>query len=101
MLKTQEPKYDVSIGLDHLKVEEGSTLEGRIFNRETGIAIPDDEPVFILRAKDRAALGTLRNYLENSRTVGASEEHLHIVQGRINDFDKFRSDHQDRVTIPD
>jgi len=96
MLETQEPKYDVI-----LSEIPGKPLQGRIVNRATGVPIPDDEPVFILRAKDRAALGTLYNYLENSRITGSGQEQQKVVLKRIADFATFRSDHQDRVKVPD
>lgn len=50
--RTQEPKYGVN-------------LQGRIFNRHTGTPIPDEEPLFILRAKDRRALAALSVYLDS------------------------------------
>lgn len=48
MLQSQEPKYGIS--------------DGRIVNRRPGEAIPDDEPVFVLRAKDRLAIRALTAY---------------------------------------
>lgn len=42
----------------------GVNLQGRLFNRHSGQLIPDTEPVFVLRAKDRRALDTLLHYFE-------------------------------------
>lgn len=49
MQRAQEPKYCVN-------------LQGRIANRHSGQAIPDSEPVFILRAQDLHALPALVYY---------------------------------------
>ncbi|UMO76013.1 hypothetical protein [Planktothrix phage Pra-JY27] len=79
----QEPKY---------------TTDGRaIVNRDSGEAIPADEPVFILRARDRHALNTLRDY--RARVVGT--EHIEAVDQRIADFEGFAIRHPDRMKEPD
>jgi hypothetical protein len=52
MLISQEPKYDV-------------TPEGRIINRASGEIIPDDEPIFIFRARDTYALSVLLYYAQS------------------------------------
>lgn len=84
MLPEQEPKYDVN-------------SEGRIVNRATGLAIPDDEPVFIFRARDRNALQTLRFY----RDICSDAEHVVVVEKRIIEFSNFRHNHPDRMKEPD
>lgn len=72
--RPQEPKY----GID---------LKGRIVNRKSGKPVPDEEPVFILRAKDLNALATLayyRSLLSPGTDVMAS------VDERILAFSHFR-----------
>lgn len=85
-LKTkQEPKYRI----------------GPIVNRESGHAIPDDEPVFILRARDVAAVPTLESYLGLVRAAGSPQEHMDAVRKRIYQFIKFKEEHPDRMRTPD
>lgn len=82
----QEPKYTVG------------TRDGRICNRATGKPIPDDEPVFILRAKDVHASAALAAYLEE---VFNDPEHAEAVQARIDAFDAFAAAHPERMKHPD
>lgn len=79
----QEPKYDA--------------IDGKIVNRATGAAIPDDEPIFILRAKDINAMSTLRHYLNFHWDVG----HRQAVARRIEEFERFAGAHPERMKTPD
>lgn len=81
----QEPKYTTS------------AKDGRLVNRATGKPIPDDEPVFVLRAKDVHALEALRAYL----SVVDTPEHAQSVRQRINAFEAFTVAHADRMKFPD
>ncbi len=66
MLPSQEPKYGIR--------------NGQIVNRESGAPIPDDEPIFVFRAKDRLAVRILTGYFsaiedpEHARAVAARLE---------------------------
>lgn len=79
----QEPKY---------KIENG-----RLVNRQSNEPIPDDEPVFILRARDNIAVIALDYYL--SRVT--DEKHFTAVELRLNQFDKWATEHPDRMKTPD
>lgn len=83
MLPAQEPKYTTN-------------ADGRLVNRETGSVIPDDEPVFILRARDIHAIPALKHYLSLCEVQG----HQNVVESRINDFEQFKLDHPDRMREP-
>lgn len=51
-----------------MKVEQESkfdAVDGRLVNRATGEPIPDDEPVFVLRAKDASAVKALVTYMNH------------------------------------
>jgi len=52
----------------------------------TGERISDEEPVFILRARDRHALSTIRVY---QSTVRPRSEEWKMLQSIIEDFAKF------------
>lgn len=70
--------------------------DGKFFNRKTGEAIPDEEPVFIMRAKDFHAVPTLYGYL----SMCLNESHRQVILDRIQEFDQFRSDYPERMKEP-
>jgi hypothetical protein len=80
----QEPKY--------------TTANGRIVNRASGETIPDDEPVFIFRARDVRAAPVLRFYMTQ---VAANVEHWAAVERRLKDFQAFAESHPERMKEPD
>jgi hypothetical protein len=83
----QEPKYTVS----------GT----HIVNRQSGEVIPHDEPVFILRAKDKFAINALKSYhaaIRVSRVVG--NEHKDAVFVRAKHFQAFAQNHPERMGAP-
>lgn len=82
---SQEPKYTTS------------AKDGRLVNRATGKPIPDDEPVFILRAQDVHAVEALQAYLESVDDV----DHAGAVQARLDAFDAFADAHPERMKSPD
>lgn len=85
-LKTgQEPKFTTS-GKD-----------GRLVTRATGKPIPDDEPVFILRAQDIHAIHALRGYV----LLLEDEQHTAAVEERIEAFKAFAEANPDRMKAPD
>ncbi len=81
----QEPKYTVN-------------AQGRIINRATGVAIPDDEPVFILRAKDKVAADAIRQY---AYLLPLSTTHTMVVVSRAHDFERFAYANPERMREPD
>jgi hypothetical protein len=83
MSPEQEPKYDA--------------IDGKIVNRVSGQAIPDDEPVFVIRARDRHALMALRFYRDLCQDTG----HIDFVEKRIVQFSNFKLNHPDRMKEPD
>lgn len=85
MLKSQEPKYDA---------EQGS---GRIFNRQTKMVIPDDEPVMIFRARDTHAAAAIAFYAN----ICHNPEHREIVNRRLAEFQRFAEAHPNRMKEPD
>ena len=82
----QEPKYKA----------EG----GRIFNRSSGEQIPDEEPVFILRARDTTAIPTLLHYYL-AHLASQNTAHAESVLRRVHDFQQFLTNHPDRMKYPD
>ena len=83
MLIKQEPKY--------------KAVAGVIYNRATGEPIPDDEPVFILRAKDLNAIDTLEFY----RNQCENPEHQAAIARRMDDFKRFADRNLSKMKEPD
>ena len=83
MLPSQEPKYGIS--------------DGRIINRQTGEPIPDDEPIFVFRAKDRLAVRILTAYF----SAIEDPEHARAVAARLEDFKRFAREQPERMKDPD
>ena len=84
MKSEQEPKYDCN-------------EFGRIYNRHSKHVIPDDEPVFIFRARDIHA----REVLEAYARVIDPGDHRDAVCQRIEDFARFAAGHPERMKAPD
>lgn len=87
MDERQEPKYF-------------GGKDGRIYNRASGEAIPDDEPVFILRARDTTAVATLLHYYHGHRLC-QNDRHADAVLQRLRDFQRFQREHPERMKYPD
>lgn len=79
----QEPKYDA--------------VDGKLVNRATGVAIPDDEYVFVLRAKDVYARQVLALYAD----IVPSSEHRAAIMARHEQFVQFAKQHPERMKEPD
>jgi hypothetical protein len=63
--------------------------------------IPDDEPVFVLRAKDAASLSTLFHYWSRCHDIGSPYEHLDACQAAIGNFERWQRQHRQRMKVPD
>lgn len=79
----QERKYKIE---DH-----------KLVKRSDGVPIPDDEPLFILRGKDRKALGCLMAY----QAVCDNIDHKASIQRTIEDFRSFQAAYPERMKEPD
>lgn len=81
---TQEPKYGIR--------------DNRLFNRASGEFIPEDEPVFIFRARDRHAIYAIAQYKGHFLR---DESHKDAVGKRIQDFRNFMEANPARMKEPD
>lgn len=85
LLEKQEPKYTTARNT------------GRLVNRDTGKPIPDDEPVFVIRAQDIHAVSALRWY----RSVVQEPDQIAAVDKRIKAFQDFAAANPARMKEPD
>jgi len=79
----QEPKYEVK--------------GGKLVNRQSGEAIPDDEPVFILRARDKYAAHTIISYCQAVQ----DSQHREASRLRAAQFSNWAALHPERMKEPD
>lgn len=79
----QEPKYDVR--------------DGKLTNRQSNEAIPEDEPVFILRARDKHAHAVLVYY----SSICVEPEHREAARIRAAQFANWSIMHPSRMKEPD
>lgn len=73
----------------------------RIAEVKALLGVPHDEPIFVIRAQDKAACATLIDYADNSERVGASKQFVDAIDGIADDFEKFAIEHPDRQKVPD
>ena len=59
--------------------------------------VPDDEPVFIIRAKDVISVAVLEFY----RGMCSDTNHADVVDGRVEQFRDWQQSNPDLVKIPD
>jgi hypothetical protein len=72
----------------------------QIVKRTTGEPIPDDEPVFILRARDKHAVATLVSYLGHCQRGPTTEYHLQGIDKAVAAFEAFRRNNPDQMKVP-
>lgn len=98
MLETQEPKYD-AVEFDAGGLEELLHANHiiRLVNRSTDEPIPDDEPIFIFRARDKHARDVLLHY----SLLVEDDNHRRVILRRCGEFDQFTQAHPERMKEPD
>ena len=69
----------------------------RLVRRTSGVPVPEDEPLFVLRAQDRNALPAMLAYL----TICTDLNHRTNVLKSIKDFKDFIDKYPNRIKEPD
>jgi hypothetical protein len=70
--------------------------DGRLVKRSNEVPIPEDEPLFIFRAKDRKALAALVAY----NMILDNLEQKEQVTKSVNDFRAFLENHPELMAEP-
>lgn len=65
------------------------------------LAIPPDEPIFILRAQDKAAEASIESYQIRAESKGAVSEFLEGVGEAVTEFRQFKAANPERMKVPD
>ena len=71
--------------------------DGRLVRRADGVPVPEDEPLFIFRAKDTNSLSVLISY----QMICKDLNHRAHIKKSIEAFQKFAKDHPERMRDPD
>lgn len=98
MEEAQEPKYDAIVIPQHTMNLGAKTV---IVNRHSGSIIPDDEPVFIFRARDVFSVDIITEYMRRLMDGNQNPQHIDTVGQRLEDFIRFREDNPNRMKEPD
>lgn len=69
--------------------------------KDTWEKIPDDEPVFIIRGKDKLAPRVMLLWLDAARDAGVNEDKLARVGEHLAAVIEFQEQHPERCKIPD
>lgn len=74
--------------------------EGYLVKSSNGERVPEDEPVFILRARDNCAGPAIGVYLEEMYDVGAPQDRIDQIKQVFDRFRAFGVENQQRMKIP-
>lgn len=73
----------------------------RIINTRTGVAIPEDEPLFLLRGKDTLAAPAILYYWDLCRSSGVRSTQREGVTNMVLEFEEFAARRAERMKLPD
>jgi hypothetical protein len=74
-------------------------VDDKIVN-PAGDPIPDDEPLFLLRARDHLAIDTLLAYRALSIRDNCTDYHLDGISDALHRFQEFKREHPERMKQP-
>jgi hypothetical protein len=66
----------------------------------TGVPIPEEEPIFIFRARDWNALKGIQAYREICIADGCNDHQMRMADEAIQRFSKFAEEHPDQMKQP-
>jgi hypothetical protein len=65
------------------------------------LEIPEDEPIFIIRGKDKLATESVDDYLALAAARGCNSTFLKDLESVVSDFERFQARNPDVVKLPD
>lgn len=74
--------------------------EFRLVKSSNNQPVPEDEPIVILRARDRLALPTLELYKKLAQADGCTDWFMERLDPPIEEFRKFATEHPERMKQP-
>jgi hypothetical protein len=83
------------------KLDNKFSINGEtIVKTSNGEPIPHDEPVFLIRARDRLAIPLLRMYWLLSEVDGCNDYHFAALKASIEQFQEFAAKNPFRMKQP-
>ncbi len=73
-------------------------IENRLVSKTHDEAVPENEPIFVLRARDSKALGTIRCY---QSLFTPTSRNWKIIQKILEDFSEFRQKFPEEMKKPE
>lgn len=80
--------------------EKYSMLDGRIVKTSNGVPIPPDEPMFLLRGRDRIAVPALVAYKTLCESDSCTDYQLEAMDRIISKFSQYSTTHQEVMKQP-
>lgn len=72
-----------------------------VLRADQSTTFPADEPLFLLRGQDGAAVPAVRDYGHRADDAGARAVHLGNVSVAALEMERWQTQHPDRVKVPD
>lgn len=63
-------------------------------------SIPEDEPVFMIRARDTTSIDVIANYIALCIKAGSPKRHLDLVLNALEEFQKWQNEHRPELKVP-
>jgi hypothetical protein len=63
--------------------------------------IADDEPIFILAARDKTAPARVNDWIETCRTLGVNQDKLERAKNHLTAMIEWQAANPDKVKLPD
>jgi hypothetical protein len=77
-----------------------TSIHGEIYKKSNEEFVPDDEPLFLLRARDMLSLNLLHHYKSISISNDCNDYHFENLDKTIEEFVKFKKEHPERMKMP-
>ena len=69
--------------------------------RAEGLFIPSDEPLFLLRGKDAATVGTIASYADRCKALGSPAEHVMAAERFGGEILRWQGEHREIIRAGD
>ena len=81
-------------------IDDKFRIEGERILHPSGAEIPEDEPLFLLRARDNLALSVLKAYMKISKAHKCTGYHITGIKKAMDLFGEFKRTHPERMKQP-
>ena len=82
------------------KIDGKFRIENEKIIHPSGAEVPEDEPLFLLRARDQFSLEVLKSYLKICKAHKCTSYHIKGIIRTMDEFGKFKREHPERIKQP-